>query len=252
MLARPRPALANGLLHGLLVAMLTASIAPAAWASSMLESYRSRLEIQFENQDLLQVRCSDTDGECVLHLRVNGRGFEFDSASLGGVHIQAEGARLYSGAGSARDRYFSFEIDTSCPEEVQISHYRCSASVLVQEGAPPDVDFIRRRDEYVKWDASAPPRPMQWEPWFTGPRKEALEAAEKRLIALGYASDGIDDFDNDRKVWSLTARKVQDYSPATYAERKAALQALADEFDVRLWSLSVSNTFPPAAQDAIP
>ena len=133
----------------LCAAVTLTSLCPSAIATSMMESFRSALTIDFENGDSLIVHCESPDDPCVLRMNVNGKEFEYDSSQLGAEPLP-EHANLYSGLFSGRDEYFSFSVSVLCPDVEQTRSYNCEVGGVVSDGELGQVRLGRKRETNVR------------------------------------------------------------------------------------------------------
>jgi hypothetical protein len=234
---------------------LTVLLPAFACATPMIEPARDQLRVEFENGDSATILCRHVeDDPCALDLRVNGRNFHFDSASLG-AGILPERVILYSGPNSGRDKYFSFDVSVVCPEEVMLEDYDCEASVLVQHDKPHEVDIHRRKHEDFDYEPApdTAPRYMRWWYTLTSPSKERLERLAPVLVAMGYRNlfgveEARDPWSGRHVGWKLLVDRKENYTAETHARRKGEFAELAAKYDVRLKSVELESAVPDSVK----
>jgi hypothetical protein len=130
---------------------LGAVLVSQAHASPMLEPTRHKLTIEFNNGDVLSVACKNNTRECRLKLHVNRKSFTYGSPELNGLSLLPEHAFLYSGPGSGREKYFSFEVSVLCPEDQEGKPPSdCYANGAVRDGKLLDFILVHRSTKDVR------------------------------------------------------------------------------------------------------
>ena len=136
-----------------LFAMTLAVVSMPTNPSPMMAAWPYEFIVRYDNGDELRVSCGKDLKDCTLHLVVGKDTFAYGVKELGGLELLPGRGALYSGAGSLRERYFSFEVSVSCPTEPSEPPFpECFASAVVAGGKLGQIQLLR------KFESNIPPR----------------------------------------------------------------------------------------------
>jgi hypothetical protein len=118
----------------------------------MMEPFGRSLRVSFENGDSISIKCPMPEEICIVRIVVNSLELELTDEQLDGFEPLPSQANLYSGLGSEREEWFSFEVSVRCPATEERANHECSVGGVYKDGVLSDVDLRIRANQHVRQD----------------------------------------------------------------------------------------------------